>query len=319
MSKKSASSTAWATTGKGRRDGGSLTSELLAPRRQSPAPVQNQPKRSKGQSSPANSELLKSHEVRKLEKLIDEVSTGIVDSRAASRPGCFCMARTHPLSRYVPLCNHCGIVLCSLLNPALPCPSCSSPLLPPVVRNALLLQLQGELAAQLTREAEKRTEDMKALAEIELAKSGGGHFPTLTGQSDPRSSQVAVPRKVLSVNSTTKKATISTFLAVPTPPTSNPNSGRGSPVDEKIPAPEQTPYVVPLDPERQLLLRQRPWVDLLDPTPIYQAEYHSPQPAEGKAPSSSGKRGRGRGKKGQNNDRNDAEHGAPGASSSQNN
>lgn len=299
MSKKSA--TAW-STGKGRRDGGALTSELLTPRRQSPAPNQTQPKRPKGQATSTNAELLKSHEVRRLEKLIDEVSTGIVDSRAASRPGCFCMARTHPLSRYIPLCVHCGIVLCSLHNPALPCPSCSSPLLPPATRNTLLAQLQDELAAQLAKEAEKRADEMRQAAEFELAKSGGGHFPTLSGQADSKAVQSA-PRKVLSLNSTTKKATISTFIAVPTPPTSNPNSGRASPAEERIAAPTTTPIAVEPDPELKLLLRQRPWVDLRDPTPMYQPEPSNQQSTERQGSASGGKRGRGRGGKGGNTGR----------------
>ncbi|KAF8600469.1 hypothetical protein BDV93DRAFT_559282 [Ceratobasidium sp. AG-I] len=297
MSKKSSASTAWSHEKPRPRGGGasSLTSDLLAPRRPSPQPPQKKPKESKPQSSAAASELLKSHEVKRLEKLIDEVSTGVVDSRSANRPGCFCMAKSHPLSTYVPLCIHCGIILCSLHNPALPCPSCSSPLLPPATRNALLTQLQEELAVQLSKEAEKRAEEMRKIREAELARSGGGHFPTLNGQPDNKPVQAA-PRKVLSLNSTTKKATLSTFIAVPTPPASNPASGRASPVEDRVPAPGQMPAFVELDPELKLLLRQRPWVDLKDPTPMYIPEPLEAQPAGDQQ--SGGGRGRGRGKRG---------------------
>ncbi|QRW02693.1 Zinc finger, C2HC5-type protein [Ceratobasidium sp. AG-Ba] len=267
MSKKG--STAWASNRPQRGGGGSLTSDMLSPRRPSPAPPQNQAKTSKPKTNAASSELLKSREVKRLERLIDEVSTGVVDSRAASKPGCFCLAKTHALSAYVPLCKFCGIILCSLHNPALPCPSCSSPLLPPATRNALLAQLEQELANQLVLEAEKREEQMRAAREIELHNSGGGHFPTLTGKPDARSAQTQAPRKVLSLNSSTKKATLSTFMAVPSPPASNPASGRASPVENRIPAPIQAPVALELTPEMKLLARQRPWADWQDPTPIY--------------------------------------------------
>ncbi|KAG8722724.1 hypothetical protein FRC08_012603 [Ceratobasidium sp. 394] len=318
MSKKS--STPWA----GGRGGGSLTSDLLTTRKRSPAPPQNQSKKSKAQTNAATSELLKSREVKRLEKLIDEVSTGIVDSRVASKPGCFCLARTHPLSPYTPLCNFCGIILCSLHNPALLCPSCSSPLLPPATRNAVLDQLQRELAAQLSLEAEKRAEELRLAEQAEAHRSGGGQFPTLTGQPDSRPLQVPTPRKVLSLNSTTKKATLSTFIAVPSPPVSNPGSGRTSPAENRVPAPVQAPVALDMTPEMKLLARQRPWVDVQDPTPIYvPIEVTKPPSAEGDAAGEGGRgkskrrKGRGGGRGGQNSSAG-AERSTPGAGGSQN-
>ncbi|CAE6516174.1 unnamed protein product [Rhizoctonia solani] len=299
MSKNKSTATAWAAGKK--QGGGSLTSDLLTPRRQSPAPTPSQPKRPKAQVSPAG--FPKSPEVKKLERLIDEVSTGVVDSRVANRSGCFCLARTHALSRYVPICVHCGIILCSLHNPALSCPSCSSPLLPPAARNALLLQLQEELALQLQREDERLAEEMRIAKDRELHKSGGGNFPTLTGQPEPKQN---APRKVLSIGSSGKRPTLSTFISVPSPAASNPNSGRTSPVDERIPPPPQTAVVVELDPESKLLLRQRPWVDLRDPTPMYQPKRPQQQPsgeqAQGEGGGRGRKRGRGRGRGGGGND-----------------
>ncbi|KAG8714588.1 hypothetical protein FRC09_017460 [Ceratobasidium sp. 395] len=293
MSKKN--STPWA-----RRAGG-LTSDMLTPRRTSPAPPKNQPKNTKIQTSANSLEQLKSREVKRLEKLIDEVSTGVVDSRVASKPG------THGLSSYTPLCNFCGIILCSLHNPALPCPSCSSPLLPPATRNAVLAQLEQELVTHLSLEAEKRAEELRLAREFELHQSGGGHFPTLNGQPDPRAIQAQGPRKVLSLNSSTKKATLSTFIAVPSPPSSNPASGRASPVENRIPAPVQAPVTLELTPEMKLLARQRPWVDLQDPTPVYvPLEVTSPPPTEEGITAGPGggkskkRRGKGGGKDGQN-------------------
>ncbi|KAF8705362.1 adaptor complexes small subunit family, partial [Rhizoctonia solani] len=296
MSKNKTTSTAWASKKQG---GGSLTSDLLTPRRPSPAPTQSQSKRSKGPSSPAG--LPKSAEVRRLERLIDEVSTGVVDSRVANRPGCFCLARAHELSHYVPICIHCGIILCSLHNPALPCPSCSSPLLPPATRNALLLQLQEELALQIHKEDEKIAEEMRIAKEIELHNSGGGNFPTLTGKPDSKPAQ-NLPRKVISIGSG-KKATVSTFISVPSPAVSTPNSGRTSPVEERIPPPPQTAICIELDPELKLLQRQRPWVDLLDPTPVYQPKQPQQQSEDAQSRGGGGrsrKRGRGRGRGGEN-------------------
>jgi hypothetical protein len=202
------------------------------------------------------------------------------------------LARSHALSPYAPLCIHCGIILCTLHNPALPCPSCSNPLLPPATRNALLAQLQEELATQLSLEAVKRAEDLRLFQEAERARSGGGHFPTLTGQPDSKPTQPQAPRKVISLNSTTKKATISTFISVPTPPTSNPGSGRASPVEDRIPAPAPTPAFLDLTPEMKLLARQRPWVDLQDPTPMYVPEVVKPPPVEERAAGEGGGRGR---------------------------
>ncbi|KAJ1306544.1 hypothetical protein OPQ81_007545 [Rhizoctonia solani] len=310
MSKNKSTSTAWVNKKQG---ASSLTSDLLAPRRQPPAPTQSQPKRPKAQASPAG--FPKSAEVKKLERLIDEVSTGVVDSRVASRPGCFCLARTHSLSRYVPICVHCGIILCSLHNPALPCPSCSSPLLPPATRNALLHQLQEELALQLQREEEKLAEEMRIAREMELHQSGGGNFPTLTGKPENKPAQ-NVPRKVLSIGSSGKKPTLSTFISVPSPATSNPNSGRTSPVEERIPPPPQTAVAIEPDPEMKLLLRQRPWVDLRDPTPLYQSKQPQQQ-SSGEQPRGEGrgrgrKRGRGRGRGGGGRG-NGGSHTVPGA------
>ncbi|KAG9090548.1 hypothetical protein FRC07_012083, partial [Ceratobasidium sp. 392] len=196
------------------------------------------------------------------------------------------------------------------------------PLLPPATRNAVLAQLEQELATQLSVEAEKRAEELRLARETELHQSGGGHFPTLTGQPDPKV-QAQVPRKVLSLNSTTKKATLSTFIAVPSPPASNPASGRASPVENRVPAPLPAPVALELTPEMKLLARQRPWVDLEDPTPIYvPLEVTKPPPteegaAEGGGGKSKRRKGRGGGRGGQASGA-AAERSTPGAGSSQN-
>ncbi|KAG8732676.1 hypothetical protein FRC10_000774 [Ceratobasidium sp. 414] len=200
------------------------------------------------------------------------------------------------------------------------------PLLPPATRNAVLDQLQRELATQLSLEAEKRAEELRLAGLAEAHRSGGGQFPTLTGQPESRPIQASTPRKVLSVNSTTKKATISTFIAVPSPlPISNPGSGRTSPAENRIPAPVQAPVALEMMPEMKLLLRQRPWVDVQDPTPVYvPIEVTKPLPVEVDAARGGGrgkpkrrKGGRGGGRGGQSSGA-DAERSTPGAGSSQN-
>jgi hypothetical protein len=137
---------------------------------------------------------------------------------------------------------------------------------------------------------------MRMAKEIELHNSGGGIFPTLTGKPEPKPTQ-NLPRKVISIGSG-KKTTVSTFISVPSPAASTPNSGRTSPVEERIPPPPQTAVIVELDPELKILQRQRPWVDLRDPTPMYQPKQPEQQP-QGEQSRGGGrgrKRGRGRGR-----------------------
>jgi Putative zinc finger motif, C2HC5-type len=85
------------------------------------------------------------------------------------------VARIHALSEYTPLCSSCGLVLCALQPPHRPCPHCSTPLLAPPARAALLAQLEELRAQVLTEEAEAREREAE---ELRLAE---GSFPALSG------------------------------------------------------------------------------------------------------------------------------------------
>ncbi|GAA5844107.1 hypothetical protein JCM11251_001822 [Rhodosporidiobolus azoricus] len=75
---------------------------------------------------------------------------------------CFCQARQHPLSPYVPLCPSCALVICTLNAPSLPCPSCShSPLLSSALSASYIatLQTQREYLLERERARVKREKD----------------------------------------------------------------------------------------------------------------------------------------------------------------
>jgi hypothetical protein len=88
------------------------------------------------------------------------------------------------------------------------CPHCSSPLLTQVAREVLAKRLAVELSDLLTREAEERE---RIASE---ARKAEGAFP-------PLDSRIGLPdqsvqnHKVLSLNSKTKKVTVSTYSSTP--------------------------------------------------------------------------------------------------------
>ena len=89
-------------------------------------------------------------------------------------------ARTHPPSEYTPLCNSCGLILCTLHAPHRPCPHCIAPLLDASARNALLVQLDEQRAHVLAEEALERQRAAEALRKAE------GAFPALGGGGAPK-------------------------------------------------------------------------------------------------------------------------------------
>ncbi|EJU03426.1 hypothetical protein DACRYDRAFT_37039, partial [Dacryopinax primogenitus] len=94
---------------------------------------------------------------------------------------CFCLAQTHNLSPYVPICFHCGMIMCELQPPSSLCPSCGESLITQGQRQALLVRLDEDMSAVLDgeeRERQRREEDERQRL---LVESGGGAFPTLTG------------------------------------------------------------------------------------------------------------------------------------------
>src|SRR6266403_1621568 len=90
------------------------------------------------------------------------------------------VARIHGLSEYTPLCSSCGLVLCALQPPHRPCPHCTTPLLTPPVRAALIARLEELRAFALKEEAEARE---RGAEELRLAE---GAFPALLSSGSGR-------------------------------------------------------------------------------------------------------------------------------------
>lgn len=107
---------------------------------------------------------------------------------------------------------NCGLVLCSLQHPVLPCPSCRLSLLSqPSTQFALAAKLYVELDKVLQQEAEARESERLENLQRELEAAGGGAFPVLHPSAQSNHEARNEPRKVLSLNTKTKKATITTF------------------------------------------------------------------------------------------------------------
>lgn len=249
--------TAWSRSG-------SLVSDRLTPR---PPPQQQQNKgKGKGKGKASTPEPPKSKAVRALEARLD-------DARGSSwrakdpKGGCFCQgespyfstsfdyntslsARNHALSSYVPMCRRCGLILCALNPSHYACPHCTSPLLDERDREAFVARLEGELAEQLAKEEAERQRA------IEEARAAEGAFPMLPGSQIARTSRTPPPpsttRTVLSLNSETKKVTVSSY-STPTVMLSRPAS-RGEDKEEEVRVlgpPGEVSYVTEaLDPER---------------------------------------------------------------------
>jgi hypothetical protein len=131
-------------------------------------------------------------------------------------PYIHCAARTHTLSNTSPLCPHCGFILCSLQSPVAPCPGCSSPLLSPTAREILIAKLESHKANLLAKEAAQREAERIRQEEADIAAAGGGAFPKLAGASTPGDrlgASAGGGGKVLSLNSKTKKVTITPLIA----------------------------------------------------------------------------------------------------------
>ena len=105
----------------------------------------------------------------------------------------------HPLSHYTPICPSCGLVLCSLQLPNLPCPSCTKPLLNTVSRERVKRKIQDEINDILSREqAEKDRLEEEERRRLE-AESGGGLFPTLGNAQVKTSKADTATRRVLTI------------------------------------------------------------------------------------------------------------------------
>ncbi|KAK0203217.1 hypothetical protein DFS33DRAFT_1262235 [Desarmillaria ectypa] len=185
-------STPW--TRKSSSSSSTLSSDRIKPRN-----TQSQNKTFGKQKQKQSETVPKSKELLILESFLRAVQTTPIPD---PKGGCFCQAREHTLSPYTPACSTCGLVLCSLNAPQHACPHChEAP--PPHHRESLIVRLQGEIAALIQREEQQR----------EWAREAAGAFPSLGGGSGSgRVTPVPAPiqHKVLSVNSKTKKVTVST-------------------------------------------------------------------------------------------------------------
>ncbi|KAI6033333.1 hypothetical protein EDC04DRAFT_2880396 [Pisolithus marmoratus] len=129
------------------------------------------------------------------------------------------LSREHGLSTYVPLCYGCGLVLCNLNLPHYACPHCGESFFDNTRRSALVAQVLEELKRQVTKEEDERN---RAIAEAHKAE---GAFPMLPGASGTQGARRPAGKgtatgpqsshKVLSLNSTTKKVTVSSYTNAP--------------------------------------------------------------------------------------------------------
>ncbi|KAJ7594596.1 hypothetical protein C8J56DRAFT_776564 [Mycena floridula] len=232
------------------RWGSSLPSDRLKPAQLQPRPANQTNKKGKTKADEP-----KSKAVQKLEKQLKALlNSNNKNGNKDPRGGCFCLAREHPLSSYTPLCTTCGLILCNLNGPQFACPHCSASLLSSVQHSALVSRVQSEIADTLRKEEEAR-----ARAE-EKARQEAGAFPSLTGQTTiPPRPPSGPGHVVLSLNSKTNKATISSARTTPVSsrPASRVESEEEGPTRVPAPAPEIAFSKQPIDPNR-------PWVNLVN-------------------------------------------------------
>jgi len=193
------------------RGGTAWTSERIRPAPPKPPPhlaAQTPSKSDKGKGRASTPEPPRSAAVRKL----DELLAGLRSSSSQRTPngaqdGCFCQARTHPPSEYTPLCSTCGLILCTLHAPHLPCPHCATPLLDAPAHSALLVQLDEQRAYVLAEEAEGRKRAAEALRKAE------GAFPALGGGALPGApgGKGAAGGGVLSFDKQTKRVRVEAY------------------------------------------------------------------------------------------------------------
>ncbi|KAI5996776.1 hypothetical protein EDC04DRAFT_3075673 [Pisolithus marmoratus] len=240
---------------------GSLTSDRIPARQPTTALVKQQAK-GKSQAGPPKSKAVSALETR-LHNV--EYASG---KEKDPKGGCFCLAREHGLSTYVPLCYGCGLVLCNLNLPHYACPHCGESFLDNARRSAIVAQILEELRGQVAKEEDERH---RAIEEVRKAE---GAFPMLPGASGTQGARRPAGKatatgpqsshKVLSLNSTTKKVTVSSYTNTPIssrPPSPAPEEPRRLP-----PPPREISYVKqPPDPEHPWKNMQFPDLQYIPP------------------------------------------------------
>ncbi|KAJ7734113.1 hypothetical protein B0H16DRAFT_156142 [Mycena metata] len=254
-----------------------------------PQPAVSAGKNSKGKAKTAIAEPPKSKAVRQLESLKNGLTASYGSANKDPKGGCFCQAKGHALSTHSPLCRNCGLVLCEINLPQYACPHCSTALLSGTQQDALIARLEAQISETLAQEAQLRERA------AEEARRAVGAFPTLGNTTPPsRPAPPAVPqtRTVMSLNSKTKKVTVSAFVSTPSPSPSRPAS-RAESIDEEPVRVAKPPVVVPfVSAAKQDPLR--PWKDLSGDGAVYipAPNLDGDEPVKGP----SRKRGRNKGK-----------------------
>ncbi|ORX39792.1 hypothetical protein BD324DRAFT_234906 [Kockovaella imperatae] len=196
----------------------------------------------------------RSKDVKRLEEIREKllaVQEGNGKVQAKPYPECFCQARNHPLSSYTPICQHCGLVVCSLHSVYLPCPSCQNLLFSPAQLARILLTIEMDIKTQLAIEKAERDAIERERQERLVAESGGGAFPTLNG-GPPRPTPVpaALPaqeRRVLTLGKGKGgkgrgRATLTTTTIRPiASPSTTPGEPVTPPPDDIYPRPRSPP------------------------------------------------------------------------------
>ncbi|BGP52045.1 hypothetical protein JCM10450v2_008016 [Rhodotorula kratochvilovae] len=160
--------------------GGVQVRQVSAPARQreQEAPLQGKGgAKGKGKEQPQEPELELSEEAA-AELLALDRALKAFDAREAEKKkrSCFCQARQHPLSPYIPLCPSCALVLCTLNSPALRCPSCAHfPLLSSAATASHIATLQSSREELLLREKRRAT----AAKEQDARERAAIRFPSL--------------------------------------------------------------------------------------------------------------------------------------------
>ncbi|KLO17929.1 hypothetical protein SCHPADRAFT_900119 [Schizopora paradoxa] len=236
---------------------GTLTSDRLKPKVTKQAGNSASKGNKKGKDAAP-----KSPRVRELEGILNRLKES--EGKAKDpEGGCFCQARSHALSPYVPICTFCGLILCELNPPSSCCPfsSCGVPLLSPAARSSLITRVEVEIEETIRHEIEEEERKREQL------KAQEGSFPLLgIPNSSAHQAQRQQPQtyKVLSLNPKTKKATIASYSPrSSTPATPSPSSSvevlpQGPP---RVPPP-MPPQVAPQPDPR------RPFMDLRNDTAI---------------------------------------------------
>jgi hypothetical protein len=156
--------------------GSSVPSDRIPPRPSSSGPTQHSSSGTGKKKQAGNDATAKGHgkssEVLRIESIVKALHHSTAET-TDPEGGCFCLARDHPLSPYVRICQSCGLIQCSLNLPYYACPFCSTALLSPDEKKALIADLEQQMADNLAREAEKRERA------VEKAKKAAGDFPTL--------------------------------------------------------------------------------------------------------------------------------------------